>query len=322
VPLLRAEGVRVEYGQIAAVSDVTLEVDSGEIVALLGPNGAGKTTLLNTIGGLRRPSAGRIWFDGRDVTRIRGDLVARRGISLVPEGRGIFPALSVEDNLRMGGYYAGDDFQQRHARVVEYFPVLAERRRQQAGSLSGGEQQQLAIGRALMSEPRLLMLDELSLGLAPRVVAELFGILRRIHADGTAVLLVEQQVPQALALAQRVYVLQRGRVVLSGSSAEVGADAAALSAAYLGDDAHRGARTGAATRRDAGGGAHGRRDPERLDIVELETLTVPVSLRDKRALQVLADRDGEPVGALVGRLIADHVARERPRSDGREATGA
>jgi branched-chain amino acid transport system ATP-binding protein len=316
VPLLRAEGVRVEYGQIAAVSDVTLEVDGGEIVALLGPNGAGKTTLLNTIGGLMRPSAGRVWFDGRDVTRIRGDLVARRGISLVPEGRGIFPALSVEDNLRMGGYWAGDDYEQRSARVVDYFPVLESRRRQQAGSLSGGEQQQLAIGRALMSEPRLLMLDELSLGLAPRVVAELFTILRRIHADGTAVLLVEQQVPQALALAGRVYVLQRGRVVLSGTSAEVGADAAALSAAYLGDGAGRGSRDGRPQR----SAAHVRRDEERLDIVELENLTVPLSLRDKRALQVLADRSGEPVGALVGRLIADHVAAERARRRDREAS--
>ena len=305
MPLLQAERVRVEYGQIPAVADVSMEVGEGEIVALLGPNGAGKTTLLNTIGGLMRPSSGTVTFDGRDITRIRGDLVARRGISLVPEGRGIFPALSVEDNLRMGGYWAGDEYEERVARVVEYFPVLQDRRRQQAGSLSGGEQQQLAIGRALMSQPRLLMLDELSLGLAPRVVAELFAILRRIHEDGTAVLLVEQQVQQALALADRVYVLQRGRVVLSGTSAAVGADAAALSAAYLGDG-----RNGAHAAREART-AQRRGDDERLDIVELETLTVPLSLRDKRALQVAADRRGEPVGALVGRLIAEHVAAER-----------
>ena len=310
MPLLRAEGVRVEYGQIAAVSEVTLEVDGGEIVALLGPNGAGKTTLLNTIGGLLRPSAGRVLFDGRDVTHIRGDLVARRGISLVPEGRGIFPALSVEDNLRMGGYWAAaGEYEQRYQRVVEYFPILATRRRQQAASLSGGEQQQLAIARALMAQPRLLMLDEMSLGLAPRVVTELFGILRRIHSDGTAVLLVEQQVPQALALADRVYVLQRGRVVLSGTSAEVGADAHALSAAYLGGDA---ARSSAAPR------AHVQGDDKRLDIVELETLTVPLSPRDKRALQVFADRRGEPVGALVGRLIAGHVAWQRKQDALRE----
>jgi branched-chain amino acid transport system ATP-binding protein len=305
MPLLRAERVRIEYGQIPAVNEVTLEVDSGEIVALLGPNGAGKTTLLNTIGGLLRPSAGQVTFDGRDITHIRGDLVARRGISLVPEGRGLFPGLSVEDNLRIGGYWAEDEYQQRWEQVVEYFPILATRRRQQAASLSGGEQQQLAIARALMAQPRLLMLDEMSLGLAPRVVAELFAILRRIHRDGTAVLLVEQRVPQALAIADRVYVLQRGRIVLSGTSAEVGADAQALSAAYLGGDAAR------SPARTHGAGAHVRDDGSRLDIVELESLDIPLSLRDKRSLQVLADRSAEPVGALVGRLIADHVARQR-----------
>jgi branched-chain amino acid transport system ATP-binding protein len=300
MPLLQVERLRVLYGQIAALVDVSLQVDSGEIVALLGPNGAGKTTLLRTVGGLVRPASGMVRFHGRDITRIRGDLVARRGISLVPEGRGIFPALSVDDNLRMGGYWAGDDYHRRFERVTAYFPVLASRRHQQAGSLSGGEQQQLAIGRALMSEPRLLMLDELSLGLAPRVVAELFAVLQRIHSDGTAVLLVEQRVTQALQLAQRVYVLQRGRVVLSGSSAEVGADAGRLSAAYLGGG-------GATARAVAPATAD---DNARLDSLELEQITVPLSLRTKRALQVLADRAGEPAGALVGRLIADHVAAQ------------
>jgi len=295
--LLRVDRLRVQYGQIAAVVDASLEVDAGEIVALLGPNGAGKTTLLKCIGGLLRATSGQVSFDGRDITRIRGDLVARRGISLVPEGRGIFPALSVEENLRMGGYWAGEEYAQRLAGVVEYFPILAERRRQPAGSLSGGEQQQLAIGRALMARPRLLMLDEMSLGLAPRVVAELFDILRRINRDGTAVLLVEQHVPQALALAQRVYVLQRGRVVVSGSSAEVGADAGRISAAYLGA-----AAAGTAA-------AETVRDDARLDRVEMETLVVPLSLRDRRRLQVMADRAGMPVGALVGELIATRTAQ-------------
>jgi branched-chain amino acid transport system ATP-binding protein len=294
--LLQVDRLRVEYGQIAAVVDASLEVDAGEIVALLGPNGAGKTTLLKCIGGLLRATSGQVSFDGRDITRIRGDLVARRGISLVPEGRGIFPALSVEENLRMGGYWAGEEYAKRLAGVVEYFPILAERRRQPAGSLSGGEQQQLAIGRALMARPRLLMLDEMSLGLAPRVVAELFEILRRINLDGTAVLLVEQHVPQALALAQRVYVLQRGRVVVSGSSAEVGADAGRLSAAYLGTNG-------------GGGVADTIRDDARLESVELETLVVPLSLRDRRLLQVMADRAGVPVGAFVGELIATRTAQ-------------
>jgi len=304
MPLLQVDKLRVLYGQIAAVADVSLQVEAGETVALLGSNGAGKTTLLRSIGGLLRPASGQVSFDGRDITRIRSDLVARRGISLVPEGRGIFPALSVEDNLRMGGYWAGDEYEQRLAGVTAYFPILADRRRQQAASLSGGEQQQLAIARALMSRPRLLMLDELSLGLAPRVVAELFSILQRIHGDGTAVLLVEQQVTQALRLAQRVYVLQRGRIVLSGSSEEVGADAGRLSAAYLGTGTtlHNGAHAAASS---------SERDAHRLDAVELEKISVPLSLRNRRALQVLADRAGEPAGALVGRLIAEHVARDR-----------
>jgi len=301
MPLLQAERLRVLYGEIAAVVDVSLEIEAGEIVALLGPNGAGKSTLLRSLAGLHRPASGSVIFDGRDITRLRGDLVARRGIALVPEGRGIFPALSVEDNLRMGGYWAGEDYRQRVDRLSEYFPILSGRRRQQAGSLSGGEQQQLAIARALMSQPRLLMLDEMSLGLAPRVVTELFGILRHINRDGTAVLVVEQQVPQALRLAQRVYVLQRGRVVLCGSSAEVERDAGRLSAAYLGADESRAAAPRA------------ERDEHRLGSVELEEITVPLSLRTRRALQVLADRAGEPAGALVGRLIAEHVDRERPR---------
>ena len=298
--LLQVDRLHVQYGQIAAVLDASLQVDAGEIVALLGPNGAGKTTLLKAIGGLLRPASGQVSFDGRDITRIRGDLVARRGVSLVPEGRGIFPALSVEENLRMGGYWAGPDYPQRLDAVLEYFPILAQRRRQQAASLSGGEQQQLAIGRALMASPRLLMLDEMSLGLAPRVVGELFEILRRINRDGTAVLLVEQHVPQALAIAQRVYVLQRGRIVLSGSSAAVGADAERLSAAYLGAGDNGAPAAATATR-----------DEARLDSVELETLVVPLSLRDRRTLQVMADRAGEPVGAMVGRLLAEHTAEDR-----------
>ena len=299
MPLLRVERLRVQYGQIAAVTDATLQVQIGQIVALLGPNGAGKTTLLKAIGGLLRPSSGQVTFDGRDITRVRGDLVARRGISLVPEGRGIFPGLSVEDNLRMGGYWAGDDFEGRLDRVTSYFPMLRDRRRQQAGSLSGGEQQQLAIARALMAAPRLLMLDEMSLGLAPRVVSELFDILRRIHEDGTAVLLVEQHVPQALKLAEHVYVMQRGRIVLDGTSEQVGADAGRLSAAYLGvhdgDDRH----------------APSQRDVARVDRIEVETLRVPLSMRDRRLLQTIADRGGEAVGTLVGRLIAEHVAEHR-----------
>jgi branched-chain amino acid transport system ATP-binding protein len=294
MPLLRVERVRVEYGAVPALIDVSLDVESGEIVALLGPNGAGKTTLLKTIGGLLRPSSGAITFDGKQLHRMRGDQIARGGVSLVPEGRGIFPALTVEDNLRMGGYWAGREFAERMEGVIHYFPILGERRHQSAASLSGGEQQMLAIGRALMSRPRLLMLDELSLGLGPRVVADLFAILRRIHADGTAVLLVEQQVPQALALAQRVYVLERGRITISGTSREIGTDVARLSAAYLGS----GERMPSATL-----------DGDGTDTVELERLTVPLSHRDKRALQSLADVHRTTVGEYVAWVLLEHVTR-------------
>jgi len=303
MPLLRVDRVRVEYGAVPALVDVSLEVESQEIVGLIGPNGAGKTTLLKTISGLLRPSSGAINFEAHQLHRLPGDKVARCGISLVPEGRGIFPALTVEDNLRMGGYWAGTDFTERMERVTHYFPILGERRRQSAGSLSGGEQQMLAIARALMSRPRLLMLDELSLGLGPRVVADLFAILRRIHADGTAVLLVEQQVPQALALAHRVYVLERGQITMSGTSREIGGDVARLSAAYLG----AGERVPVAA--EAGNGK---------DTVELERLTVPLSHSDKRALQSLADAHRTTVGEYVGWLLVEHVARSRGPATGAE----
>ena len=307
MPLLQVDRVRVNYGAIPALIDVNLEVGAGEIVALLGPNGAGKSTLLKAIGGLLPVSSGSITFGDageHQLHRLHGDQIARRGVSLVPEGRGIFPALSVEDNLLMGGYRAGDDFDARLAMVTAYFPILAQRHGQAAASLSGGEQQQLAIARALMARPRLLMLDEMSLGLAPRVVAELFTVLRKINADGCAVLLVEQQVPQALAVADRVYVLERGRINLSGSSSEMAADVARLSQAYLGGGERQ---PGSET---AGAGA---------DLVELERFSIPLSHHDKRMLQTLADAHGETVGEYVGRLLAAHVAAAQTRRGAGEA---
>jgi branched-chain amino acid transport system ATP-binding protein len=296
MPLLQAERWRVEYGAIPAVADVSLTVERGEIVALLGPNGAGKSTLLRSLAGLVKPAAGTAFFDGKALHQLSGDQIARAGVALVPEDRGIFPALTVDENLRMGGYWAGTSFDERFNQVIAYFPVLAERRGQTVASLSGGEQQQLAIARALMAAPRLLMLDEMSLGLAPRVIGELFAILRRINADGTAVLLVEQQVPQALALADRVYVMERGRITISGSSAEVGRDVAGLSAAYLGR-----AQTQVESLSRNG----------HDEAVELERITVPLAHRDKRALQTLADLSGEAVGVLIGRLVVEHIERHR-----------
>ncbi|TMC51292.1 MAG: ABC transporter ATP-binding protein [Chloroflexi bacterium] len=296
MPLLQVERWRVEYGAIPAVADVSLTVERGEIVALLGPNGAGKSTLLRSLAGLVKPAAGTAFFDGKALHQLSGDQVARAGVALVPEDRGIFPALTVDENLRMGGYWAGISYEDRFNQVIAYFPVLAERRGQTVASLSGGEQQQLAIARALMAAPRLLMLDEMSLGLAPRVIGELFAILRRINADGTAVLLVEQQVPQAMALAHRVYVMERGRITISGTSAEVARDVAGLSAAYLGR-----------AQAQVESLSHNGHD----DAVELERITVPLAHRDKRALQTLADISGEPVGVLIGRLIVEHIERHR-----------
>jgi branched-chain amino acid transport system ATP-binding protein len=295
MPLLSVDGVRVNYGAIPALSDVSLTVAEGEIVGLIGPNGAGKTTLLKTIGGLLRCAKGTIDFTGTAVHKLAGDAVARCGISLVPEGRGIFPGLSVEDNLRMGGYWAGTDYGDRLDMVTGYFPILAERSRQAAASLSGGEQQQLAIGRALMAKPRLLMLDELSLGLAPRVVADLFGVLRRINADGTSVLLVEQQVPQALALSNRVYVMERGRITMSGTSQAVAADASRVMAAYLGDQ--RQAAPAVITTAARGTG----------DTVEIERLSVPLSHRVKRQLQTMADDAGQNVGEFIAGLLTKQI---------------
>ncbi|HEV3123145.1 MAG TPA: ABC transporter ATP-binding protein [Candidatus Dormibacteraeota bacterium] len=290
--LLSVERVRVNYGAIPALSDISLTVNDGEIVGLIGPNGAGKTTLLKTIGGLLRCASGSIVFAGTALHKLAGDAVARTGISLVPEGRGIFPALSVEDNLRMGGYWAGTDYGDRLQMVTDYFPILAQRHRQAAASLSGGEQQQLAIGRALMAKPRLLMLDELSLGLAPRVVTDLFAVLRRINAAGTAVLLVEQQVPQALALSDRVYVMERGRITMSGTSTAVAADAGRVMAAYLGENRRAVPAAVAAEARGTG------------DTVEIERLPVALSHRLRRQLQTRADEAGLSVGELIGSLLA------------------
>jgi branched-chain amino acid transport system ATP-binding protein len=235
--LLSVSGLSVHYGGIRAVRSVDLEVEPGEAVAILGPNGAGKTTLLRTIAGLERPAEGRVELAGRDVTGAPAERLVRAGIALVPEGRGVFADLPVRDNLLLGAYH------RRHrsedlADVYSLFPILAERARQPAGTLSGGEQQMLAIGRALMSRPRLLMLDEPSLGLAPLAVRQVVDRLLELRARGTTILLVEQNIRAALQVATRGYVLQRGRVLLEGTSDEL-REAPAVRAAYLGASAAR-----------------------------------------------------------------------------------
>jgi branched-chain amino acid transport system ATP-binding protein len=233
--LLSVNNLQVCYGVISALQDVSLQIASGEIVTLIGANGAGKTTLLRTISGLIRQSQGTITFDGADVSLMKPHEIVRLGMSHAPEGRQVFPAHTVRENLYLGGYQDRDKkrIRQNLDRVYSLFPVLAERREQRAGTLSGGEQQMLAIGRALMARPKLLLLDEPSLGLAPLIVRKIFEIIREIRAAGTTVFLVEQNAHMALAIANRAYVLQTGRVIKSDDAKKLLEDPD-VKKAYLG----------------------------------------------------------------------------------------
>jgi branched-chain amino acid transport system ATP-binding protein len=235
-PLLELSGVNAAYGRIQALSDVSLTVNQGEIVTLIGANGAGKTTTMRVVSGVRPLSGGSITFDGDDISTLRADLRVVRGISQAPEGRGIFPGMTVLENLDMGAYSRKDrkSLPAEMEAVFELFPRLAERRTQVGGTLSGGEQQMLAIGRALMAKPRLLLLDEPSMGLAPQFIAQIFKIISEINAQqGVTVLLVEQNAQQALSRAHRAYVMETGRITRSGTGAELLADPA-IKDAYLG----------------------------------------------------------------------------------------
>ena len=227
--------LEVRYGAIRAIKGITFHVGKGEIVALLGANGAGKTTTQKTISGMLRPSAGRINFLGQRIDGVPAHELIRLGICHVPEGRHVFPRMTVAENLEMGAFRFKKIDQADLDRVLEIFPRLQERYRQVSGTLSGGEQQMLAIGRALMGKPRLLLLDEPSMGLAPMVVAQIFTIVREINESGVTVLLVEQNAAQALALADRGYVLETGELVLHGTGAELLADDR-VRAAYLGEE--------------------------------------------------------------------------------------
>lgn len=236
--MLQVENVCSGYGKLRVLSGVSLSVASGTLVAILGPNGAGKTTLVETIMGLVVPSEGQISFDGVEITRQGPHRILRRGIALVPQGRRVFGPLSAERNLELGTLAAGRSFQSQEARrqldlVYTLFPSLAQRRGQRAGTMSGGEQQMLAIGRALMSNPKLLLLDEPALGLAPRVVARIFEAVSELRRAGMTIILVEQNVTLALAQASRVYVLNVGRIVAEDASERL-RDNRALSALYLG----------------------------------------------------------------------------------------
>ena len=230
--LLEVRELHVRYGGVEAVRAVDLRVEEGEIVALLGANGAGKTTVLRAISGLERVAAGKILFDGRSLRGVRADRIARMGLRHVPEGRRIFARMTVGENLDVGAFGAKDGAKARSA-VLDTFPRLGERLEQMAGTLSGGEAQMLAVGRALIATPRLLMLDEPSLGLAPLMVRSIFETLRAVRERGTTILLVEQNARQALALAARGYVMERGRIVREGAADEL-LDDPQLVAAYLG----------------------------------------------------------------------------------------
>ena len=232
--MLEVSGLRAGYGAVEVLRGVDLAVGAGEIVALLGSNGAGKSTLNNNISGLYRPFGGAIRFDGGDIAGTPSMAIVEAGLIQVPEGRRVFPNLSVRDNLELGSYRRGRAARTRNLeRVVAIFPRLQERMTQFAGTLSGGEQQMLAIGRGLMGEPKLLILDEPSLGLSPLLVEEMFALIARLNGDGLAILLVEQNVVQSLAVAHRAYVLENGRIALSGNAADL-AQNPDLRRSYLG----------------------------------------------------------------------------------------
>lgn len=234
-PMLKIDNIDVYYGAIHALKGISLEVEEGEIVTLIGANGAGKSTTLRTISGLLKPKTGSITFLGQDIAGVRAHEIVKKGISQVPEGRRVFAEMTVMENLDLGAFVRKDKagIQQDLKHVFELFPRLEERKNQSAGTLSGGEQQMLAMGRALMSRPKLLLLDEPSMGLAPLLIKEIFNIIVDINKSGTTVLLVEQNANMALSIANRAYVLETGRITLSGSAKELAASED-VRKAYLG----------------------------------------------------------------------------------------
>ena len=233
--LLKLEDAVLNYGKIEALHGISLEVAEGEVVALIGANGAGKTSTMRALSGVRGLTSGRITFNGEDVTKLRADQRMRKGLCLTPEGRGVFPGMTVTENLDMGAYTRKDKagIAEDFDRVFGLFPRLLERKKQIAGTMSGGEQQMLAIGRSLMSRPKLLLLDEPSMGLAPMLIQQIFAIISEIAEQGTTILVVEQNAKQALSRADRAYVLETGRIVKSGTGAEL-LDDPSVREAYLG----------------------------------------------------------------------------------------
>lgn len=235
--MLELKDVDARYGAIQALSGINMQVNAGELVALIGANGAGKTTTMSTVAGVVRSSAGDIVLEGESLLGLTPEHVVRRGVAMVPENRDIFPVLTVEQNLRLGAYVRRNrqEYHQDLEEICERFPIIKERLNQSAGTLSGGEQQQLAIARALMSHPRLLMLDEPSLGLAPALVDEVFDLIQRLHEQGTTILLVEQNVRKTYEIAQRVYLLHMGQITASGTPEEL-SEGVDMGSVFLGGD--------------------------------------------------------------------------------------
>jgi len=232
--MLKIDNLSCNYKQIIALSDVSLHINRGEIVSLIGANGAGKTTLLRAISGLMRVKNGKIHFEDRDITKLESHDVAKLGIAQIPEGRGLFSILSVEENLRLGAYVRDDsEIEEDIEKIYTQFPILKEKSKEYAGTLSGGQQQMVAVGRALMSRPKLLLLDEPSMGLAPIIVEEIFEAIKRLRDNGTTIFIVEQNAFLALSTTDRAYVLENGKIVMSGNSLELLKDER-VKEAYLG----------------------------------------------------------------------------------------
>jgi branched-chain amino acid transport system ATP-binding protein len=288
-PLLEVKGMAAGYGHLEVIRDVNLVVRPGEVVACIGANGAGKTTTLRAISGMIRPRQGRVMFGGHDVTGSPAERISRLGLVHIPEGRGLFPRLSVEDTLRLVSNSTGHEVDL--APAFEHFPRLRERRRQAVGTLSGGEQQMVALARAILARPRLVMVDEMSQGLAPTVVKQLFEILRVFREQGIAVLLVEQFVESALDVADRAYVFEHGTIAAEGSAAELRRNRKLVAGSYLGTAVDEPAS-------HANGNGHAKLDPELLEVVSVK---VPASL--KRALEERAETDGRTAGAVVMDLL-------------------
>ena len=231
--MLKVENLKVNFGGIEAVKGISFEVKEGEIVTLIGSNGAGKSTTLRTISGIVKPSEGRIMFDGEDITKANSSYIVKKGITLCPEGRRVFPDMTVLENIKIGAYLRNDIISTDIEKCYKFFPILKERKKQLAGTLSGGEQQMLAVARSLMSRPRIMMLDEPSLGLAPLVVKDIFSIIREINAEGVTILLIEQNANMALRIANKAYVLETGTIAMEGTGKEL-LENPKIKEAYLG----------------------------------------------------------------------------------------